>query len=229
MTGPVISLLCPTRNRPANVRRMIGSAADTVEDPRAVEFVFYCDDDAPGSVPADIAGMPGIKVITGPRIVLSAMWNECFAACTGEIAMQCDDEAVFRSDGWDTLVREAFGAVPDRIAFVHGSDGHQPPDFGALGFLSREWVYAVGRFTPPYFSCDYGDTWINDVANAIGRRVFVPGLMIEHLHPIAGKAQWDATHGDRLARGGRDNVAALYASLAGEREADAAKLRAVMA
>ena len=225
----VISLLCPTRNRPANVIRMTDSALSMASSPDDVEFAFYCDDDAPGSVPEIIADGPGVKVVTGPRIVLSDMWNKCFEACTGQIAMQCDDEAVFRSPGWDAQVRDAFDAIPDRIAFVHGSDGHQPPTFGALGFLSREWVQAAGRFTPPYFSCDYGDTWINDVANAIGRRVFVPGLVIEHLHPIAGKAQWDETHGERLARGSRDSVAALYASLAGEREADAAKLRAVMA
>lgn len=227
MAADLISLLCPTRGRPGNVARMTASARETASGP--VEFVFRADDDAPGSVPAEVAAMPDVRVVTGPRVTLSALWNECHAAASGDIFMQCDDEAVFRSEGWDEQVTAAFAAVPDRIAFVHGRDGHQPDGtFGTLGFLHRRWTDAVGYFTPPYFSCDYGDTWLNDVANALGRRVYLPGVVTEHMHPVAGKGQWDVTHLERLSRGSADNVAGLYASLGAERDADVARLRAVM-
>lgn len=223
-----ITLCCPTRNRPGNVRRMLSSALETAAHPDLVEAVFRADDDAPGSVPPDVADRERVTVITGPRAVLSGLWTECARVADGTILMQCDDEAVFRSEGWDDLVREAFASVPDRILFAHGGDGHQPPEFGALGFVSREWADVVGYFTPPYFSCDYGDTWLNDVANMLGRRRYIPGVLIEHLHPVAGKAAWDETHLQRLARGRDDDVASLYASKAAEREADTEKLRKAM-
>ena len=227
MAADLISLLCPTRGRPGNVARMVASARETAAGP--VEFVFRADVDAPGSVPGEVAAAPDVTVVFGPRVTLSALWNECHAAASGDIFMQCDDEAVFRSAGWDAQVAAAFAAVPDRIAFVHGRDGHQPDGtFGTLGFLHRRWTDAVGYFTPPYFSCDYGDTWLNDVANALGRRVYLPGVVTEHMHPVAGKAGWDVTHLERLSRGSADNVAGLYASLGAERDADVARLRAVM-
>ncbi len=192
-----------------------------------IEFVFYCDEDA--LLPVDISLEPGVTVISGPRIVLSATWNECFTYAHGDIVMQGNDDVLFRTPGWDQAVEDAFSQIPDRIAFVHGQDLHQPPGtFGTLGFLHRTWVKAVGYVTPPYFSSDYGDTWLNDVANALDRRVYLPEVITEHMHPAAGKAEWDQTHMERLARGSRDDVAGLYASLAPAREEDVRKLRAVM-
>jgi hypothetical protein len=204
---------------------MIASARDTSSTP--LEFVFYTDDDAP--LPGAITELPDVVAIVGPRITLSAMWNECAKRAAGQVLMQCDDECVFRSPDWDVAVHGVFGRLPDKIAFVHGRDLHQPDGaFGTLGFLHRRWVDTVGYFTPPYFSCDYGDTWLNDVSNMIGRRIYLPDVVTEHMHPIAGKGEWDQTHQERLARGGRDDVAGLYARLAPKRVEDAAKLAAVM-
>lgn len=204
---------------------MVASARDTAAG--TVEFVFRTDDDAP--LAPELSAEPGVTEIRGPRIVLSAMWNECYAAASSDICMQGNDDVVFRSSGWDQAVEGAFSRYPDRIVFVHGDDLHQPPGaFGALGFLHQRWIETVGYFTPPYFSCDYGDTWLNDVANMLGRRAYLPNVITEHMHPAAGKAPLDQTHRERLERGSRDNVPGLYASLAAERERDAAKLRAVM-
>lgn len=223
-----LSVLCPTRNRPGNVERMTESAQVTADG--IVEFVFYTDSDAPGSVPETISSRDHARVLTGERIVLSDMWNACAAQAGGQILMQCDDEVIFRTPGWDAMVAAAFAQYPDHIAFVHGRDLYQPDGtFGTLGFLHRRWVDTVGYFTPPHFSCDYGDTWLNDVSNALGRRVYLPEVITEHLHPVAGKAQWDATHLERLARGARDDVAGLYGRLAPQRQADVVKLRGVMA
>jgi hypothetical protein len=221
----VISVLCPTRNRPASVRRLIASSAATAQD--EIEFVFYCDEDAPGSVPPEVRSAPWIRVVDGPRIVLSAMWNRCLEKSSGEIVMQCGDDIVFRTPGWDKVVEAAFATVPDRILFAYGSDGVHDRNFGTHGFVHRRWTEAVGYITPPYFSSDYGDTWLNDVAALIGRKRWIE-IYTEHLHPVVGKAPIDATHAERLERHQRDGVEALYASMGPERQRDAGKLRALM-
>lgn len=222
----MISLLVPTRGRPLNVARMAESARATASS--EIEFIFRVDDDDPDAMPARM-DYSDTTVLIGSRTTLSQLWNECQLAATADIFMQCDDEVIFRSDGWDQKVMSAFADYPDRIAFVHGQDLHQPAGtFGALGFLHRRWVDTVGYFPPPYFSCDYGDTWLNDVANAIGRRRYLPDVITEHMHPIAGKGVWDVTHTERLMRGTADDTPGLYASLAGKRAEDADKLRTVM-
>lgn len=223
---PRISVLCPTRNRPDSVRRMAASALGNAEG--AIELVFYADDDAPGSVPGDVAAAPEVTVVTGPRIVLSDMWNKCLAVARADIFMESGDDAVFRTPGWDEAVGDAFGEYPDRIALVYGDDLIWGEKLSTHSFVHRNWTDALGYIAPPWFAADCCDTWLYDIAGMIGRRRFLPGVITEHCHPSAGKGQWDQTHLERLERGRRDNVTALYRSLAARREQDAGKLRAVM-
>jgi hypothetical protein len=227
---PRISLLCPTRGRPAGMRRLVESADRTAAG--TVEVVFYLDEDDAASIATarELAAARGggIVALIGPRILLSATWNACAEQATAEVLMHCGDDIVFRSPRWDDLVLAAFAAVPDRILFAHGDDGIWCDRLGTHGFLHRAWVDTVGYFVPPYFSSDYNDTWLTEVADALGRRRYLPDVVTEHLHPVVGKAGWDLTHRERLLRGERDNVAGRYAELAPQRALDAALLRAAM-
>jgi glycosyltransferase involved in cell wall biosynthesis len=221
----VISLLVPTRNRPVGVTRMWTSALATADRPDQVQACFYVDDDDPAGLAAVEALDGNVKVTVGPRRVLSEYWNEAFALADGDICMHASDDIVFRTDSWDTSVAEAFDAISDRIAFVHGRDGFQDANLGTHGFLHRRWVDTVGYFVPPHFSSDMNDLWLTEVADAIGRRVYLPEILTEHMHPVVGKGDLDQTHRERLARHQRDRPERIYRRLASERAADAAKLR----
>jgi hypothetical protein len=216
-----ISILCPTRGRPEQVKNMLRSLRDTSTE--IPEVVFYVDEDDTTFPEALWHEYENHKVLRGPRIVLSQMWNKCAEAATGEIFLLCGDDVLFKSPAWDHKVRTAFAAFPDRLVLVHGDDGIHGNRFGTHCFLHRAWMDAVGYFCPPYFSSDYNDTWFNDVFNALNRRVYLP-IITEHLHPIAGKGKWDKTHKERLERGKQDNVDRLYKELAAERFADIQKV-----
>lgn len=207
------------------MKRMYNSAMETADKPELLEFVFYIDRDDHDTV-AFCANTSWKNALarTGDRIVLSKMWNECCDASSGDILMHAGDDIVFRTQGWDTMVRKAFEDTPDKILFVHGDDLHWNERFGTHGFLHRNWVRAVGYFVPPYFSCDYNDTWLNDVANALGRRKFLP-FVTEHMHPILKKGEWDTTHTERIARGQQDNVGLMYSEKQRERDEDVRKLK----
>lgn len=229
----MLSILVPTRGRPESVRHLIGSAVDTAADPEALEFVFYVDDDDPtgGQVQAlaedSSAEGPDVIVIRDRRIILSEAWNRCAAQAGYDVMMHCGDDIRFRTHDWDLTVIDAFAAVPDHIVFVHGSDGHQPESFGTHGFIHKLWAETVGYFVPPYFRCDWNDTWLNDVANMIGRRRFIP-ILTEHLHPVWGTRPLDRTDEERMEYGRIDGVDQLYRDKLPEREADAAKLRQII-
>lgn len=233
----VISLLVPTRNRPAGVERMWTSALATADQPHEAQVCFYVDNDDPAgdqhiwALAADLHndGLGGdMRIVVGPRIVLSRAWNEAYALADGDILMHASDDIVFRTPGWDSAVATAFDAYPDRIAFVHGRDGYQDERLGTHGFLHRRWVETVGYFVPPWFVSDYNDLWLSDVADALGRRIYLPDILTEHMHPVAGKGELDQTHRERLERHQRDDPGALYERLAGERAGDVEKLRAVI-
>jgi glycosyltransferase involved in cell wall biosynthesis len=224
----VISVLLPTRNRPANLRRLLDSAVETADG--EVQFVVYVDDDDPTrDETCEILAQHAATRVDGPRVVLSEMWNRCWDEARFDVAMQCGDDIVFRTDGWDSRVLDEFDKFPDRIVFVHGDDGFQGEKIGTHGFLHRRWVQTVGYFVPPYFSSDYNDLWVSEVADALGRRRYLPDVMTEHMHPVAGKGTWDQTHQERLVRHQRDNVDQLYRSLHNERVSDVEKLKAAIA
>lgn len=221
----MISVLCPTRQRPDSVKRLLDSIAMTAATTK-VEVVFRTDDDSP--LDMNLAQSSRITEVRGPRITLSQMWNEAYAASRGEIVMQCGDDIVFRTHGWDERVRQEFAAVPDHIALVYGNDLLQGANLATHGFVHHTWVDTLGYFTPPYFSCDYGDAWLHDIAARVGRLRYMPDVVTEHMHPNVGKAAWDQNHLDRVARGQRDNVSQVWADTWQEREQGAETLRKLM-
>lgn len=206
------------------MRRLVESARATADGP--FEAMFYLDLDDPASAQAAFDLNAGHVI--GERICLSDMWNVAAGAARGDILMMCGDDIVFRTPGWDTAVAAAFEAVPDRIALVYGDDTIQGRRLATHPFIHRAWYEAVGYLVPPGFSCDWSDMWLNEVADELHRRVWLPGVVTEHMHPVMGKARLDDNHRERLARGRRDNVRVLYEARAAERAADVAKLRAVM-
>ena len=223
------SILVPTRARPSNMKRLCNSVFSTASNPESVEVIFYIDDDDLESITAaeELKLNHNIKYFTGERIVLSQMWNKCYDLSSGNYLMLCCDECIFHTTDWDKTVLDKFAEFDDKIAFVYGNDLNMyllDDKFGVYGFLHRNWTTTVGYFVPPYFSSDFNDTWLNDVAKKIGRHFFIP-IITEHMHPGAGKAQLDRTHMERLARHKADGVENKYYSLEHERERDAKKLK----
>lgn len=226
----MISLLVPTRGRPGQVDRLWQTANRQSGAPGDLRLILRTDDDDPGSVSAAVESDPRVTVLRGPREVLSKCWNEAYDAADPEceVFMHCGDDIAFRTRDWDLIVEEEFGEWPDRLVFVHGRDGIQDHVIGTHGFLHRAWVEVVGYFVPPYFSSDFNDLWLTQVADAVGRRRYIPDLYTEHMHPLAGKGPLDLTHQERMVRHVADGVEQLYDEMAPQREADAEKVRAAI-
>jgi hypothetical protein len=228
MSDITFSLLAPTRNRPEKMERSCKQAFQTADNPDKVEVIYYIDNDDLKSIEKadELAKQFNVRYIVGDRIVLSEMWNKCHEKAQGQYFFTFADDVLLLTQGWDSIVENKFLEFDDRIAFVYGDDlnpAFANHDFGTHGFLHKNWVQAVGYFFPPYFSSDYNDTWLNEVSKAIGRHFFVK-IITEHLHPGVGKAEWDTTHIERLARHRADNVEGIYQSKQVERQEDCLKL-----
>jgi hypothetical protein len=223
-----ISLLIPTRGRPDNIIRLLKSLHETSHVmPNVVCRIDDDDEDSRSALHQLVAAGADVSYQIGNRETMTKYWNDIARATSSDILMFAADDICFRTKGWDSLVRRTFDEHPDKMIFVHGDDGHWGNQFGTHGFLHRKWVDALGYVLPPYFSSDFGDTWINDIANSLGRRVFLP-ILTEHMHPLWGKAKLDKTYQERLERGEKDGVRELYVSLAHKRKEDAEKIKAAI-
>jgi hypothetical protein len=228
----MISVLIPTRNRPVQLLRTINSAYATAKNKGGVEFVLYVDDDAVTSSLPTVGCLDpaayAVKAVIGPRITLTDCWNKCLPLASGDIYCQGNDDIIFRTPGWDGIVEYMFSFTPDRILLVHGSDcGLHYGDFGAHPFVHKKWVDTLGYFLPPYFSSDFGDLWLHVIAEALGRRRYLP-FEIEHMHFCLGKAKIDQTTADRLERHYIDKVDDIWNRTEGERMEAIEKLRKVI-
>lgn len=220
----MISLLVPTRNRFKQFNEMKWSALSLATHSRYVEVIPYVDED--DSAYLVFAQDP--KAIIGPRILLSEAWNKCYEQASGNILMHCGDDIIFKTPGWDSIVRHAFEDCEDKILLVHGDD--MSPNTDALathGFLHRRWVETVGYFLPPLFSCDWNDVWLTEVADMIGRRVKIP-IVTDHRHYSFDKRERDSTDDEREQRGRDDDVVELFKNSRKLRQLDAKKLQSVM-
>jgi hypothetical protein len=219
--GKLISILFPTRGRPANVRRLLASLRETsVVMP---EVIVYVDND--DTTLEEVKGIEGLKVVTGLRKMLSECWNKCAPLASGDILMMGGDDIVFKTAGWDKMVEDEFTKSVDKLIFVHGDDGYWGDRFGTHGFLHKNWIKIMGYFVPPYFYCDHNDSWWNRVADMHNRRVYLP-FVTEHMHPNFGKAQLDQTYEDQRKDFVRSE--ARFNELRPELVNDAEKLRVHM-
>jgi hypothetical protein len=152
---------------------------------------------------------------------MSDMWNKCAEVAQGDYLMFVDDEAIFRTLGWDTMVDEAFSQYPDRAVMVYGNDSIHADVLAAYFFVHKVWLRIFGRLCPPYFTAGYADVWPFEVSHAVGRTHFLPGLMIENM---GTKDPWDETHQEGHERNLADFNGDKYNELQPERAKEVAAL-----
>jgi hypothetical protein len=186
-----ISILCPTRSRPANVEKLVESARNTASDPESLEFLFYVDFDD-----SSFPSIDNVRVVQGPRVWISNAQNVLYSLATGEILMTAGDDMEFLTPGWDDLIRETFESIPDRIALVFGNDlATHSGKIAVHGFFHRRWVDVLGTWVQPGRGSLW-DLWSSDVAKKLDRFIYIENLLIKHVHYRQGakEAAFDATY-----------------------------------
>ena len=227
----MISILCPTRNRPKELARMIKSACDTASSLSHIEFRFRVDDDDTRKYEYYQEACPkSFHVLRGDRHkIMCHYWNELIPHATGNIFMCGNDDIEFKTPGWDAMIEAEFAKYPDQILLCGGDDGFTHGKAIPHPFVSRKWCEIQGFFSAPYFESDYGtDTWNEDIARMIGRRVYLPELLIYHHHPCFGTGPKDRTYKERIVRGYEQNPGKIYREKFSERVQIAGRLKAAM-
>lgn len=226
----MISLLCPTRKRPERFSKMVWSALETATN--RVEILFYVSDDD-DSYDQQAILLPTkvemsevkLKVVRGPRVTFSNLWNQMLPRATGDIFMLCADDVIFRTYRWDEIVEQAYAKCPDKILCCYGDDGSpNGKNFATLPFISRRWTEVLGQFTPDGYTSDFCDAHVQDIADMIGRKKLLP-ILTEHCHWLWSKAEKDETYRENEMRNRKDNNTQRYRERLPERLADAEKLR----
>lgn len=194
MTGPDLAVLVPSRGRPGNIRDLI-AAFDATCTARTALWVLVDDDDPVLAEYQTVMADTGVGIIsTGVRQKIGPLLNSVAPEVADgyrAVGFMGDDHRP-RSTGWDTTMLHALDAMGGGI--VYGDDLIHGQALPTAMVMSPSIVRALGWICPPGIEHMYLDNAWLELGRALGRIRYLPGLVIEHMHPLAGKAADDDTY-----------------------------------
>lgn len=189
-------VLCPTRGRPDALREAAHSLIKTRsygstrllaivdhDDPEADNYVKRADSLYDFVFPLHTGGM--VSALNAGTVQVLQEHPEI------KILGFIGDDHRFRTDHWD----EAITAALEQPGYAYGYDGFwHDGQIPTQIFISRRIVEALGYMALPDCYHLYVDNAWRAVGEAIGRFTWLQDVLIEHMHPAIGKAEWDEGH-----------------------------------
>lgn len=94
-----------------------------------------------------------------------------------------------RTRGWDTRYLETLRGLG--TGFVYGDDLYQHEAIATQCAFTRDIPLALGYMCPPEFDHLCVDVVWNDWGKTLDRIVYLPDVVVEHMHYLAGKSNMD--------------------------------------
>lgn len=224
-------VIVPSRGRPESVARVVEAWHATGAFGSA-DLLFAIDGDDPysgaylASVPSGTAGLVALPqwkpMVRKLNEVAVERVNEYFA-----LGFAGDDHLP-RTPGWAGRYVDALYELGTGI--VYGDDLIQREQLPTQWAMTADIVRALGRMVPADVEHLYCDNAVADLGRCAGCLRYLPDVVVEHVHPIAGKAPMDLGYVrvNRPEQYRRDG-AAYQRWVAEQLETDAATVRALRA
>ncbi len=228
--APLISLLLPTRGRPALVNRLFASIAETTSNLSQVEVILYVDEDDTSSHDLDSTDFRVVRII-GPALSMGGYNSACLQRARGDVLILANDDMVIRTPGWDDRIRAMNAEFEDRIYLGYANDLFKKSRFCTFPILSRRTCELLVDPYPAEYRRAFIDVHLFDIFKRLqhagfDRIRYYDDLVFEHLHYRTGKAPYDETYG--YARNGRFADDPTFIALTAMRSAAANRLISVI-
>lgn len=190
-----IAVIVPSRGRPNNVDRLYSALQATATRADLIVAVDNDDRHLPGYREIHARHNRGFALGVGPRLRLVGTLNVTALAVEHRYVGFMGDDHMPRTKGWDQRYIEALDDIgPGGMVF--GNDMIQGPNLPTHIVMDRRLVDALGFMAPAALQHLYVDNFWFDLGHALGTLRYLPDVIVEHLHPIAGHAEWDTTYTD---------------------------------
>lgn len=179
MSKPLLVII-PSRGRPESVAEV---ARDFFANSEGHADLLFATDDDQMPYPE----VEGVLYERGPRLRMNGTLNAVatkYADKYDYIGFMGDDHRT-RTPGWDTKVTEA---LKDHLV-VYGNDLIWGEGLPTAVFLQAKVVRRLGYMAPPELIHLYLDNFWLELGRATTIK-YLDDVIVEHLHPSAGKANW---------------------------------------
>lgn len=189
-------VIVPTRGRPHAIKPMIDAWLDT-DATAALVFVLDEDDptlrsywravDALGSTRAFFQVAPRRRLVGSLNATATAFCDQYRA-----LGFMGDDHRP-RTEGWDRRFAEV---LSEGSGVVYGNDLLRRQDTPTAAVMTSDIIKALGYMGPPTLVHLYVDVVWADWGRGMGALTYLDDVIIEHMHPAAGKAPEDAGYAE---------------------------------
>jgi len=180
-------VLVPSRNRPQNIEDLIKSFDETETES---DLIVIVDDDEPQIDAYLQLGCDVLMVAKqgkGMAKPLNFAANH-FADKYRHFAFLGDDHRP-RTKNWDLTFINTLDEMGTGL--VYGNDLLQGENLATAVGMSGDIVKALGGMVPPDMIHLYLDNFWMTLGKDLNALRYIPEVVLEHLHPVAGKAEWD--------------------------------------
>ena len=194
-------ILVPSRNRPQNIAQLIDALDET---DTTADLIVIVDDSEPqmdAYLELDCDVFMVAKDGRGMAKPLNAAANH-FRNKYHHFCFLGDDHRP-RTKNWDRKFIEALHEMGTGL--VYGDDLIQGENLATAICMTSDIVRKLHGMVPPNMMHLYLDNFWMKLGNDLEKLKYLPEVIIEHMHPIAGKAQMDQGYLDV-------NAAEVYAS-----------------
>jgi hypothetical protein len=197
-----LTMVVPSKGRPQNASRLIQAVNETAGDEleRLVIAIDYQEPLAAeyqGVIPVgeewdswdwvSLAHVQAEPQRMGPvlnRVALEYARDSDYVGFMG-------DDHLPRTDKWDEELIETLG---DRPGVAFGNDLAQGEKLPTACLVSSDIIRSLGYLCPPGLDHLYLDDFWKVLGLELGNLCYHEGVVIEHLHPVVGKADWDDSY-----------------------------------
>lgn len=194
--GTDLVIVIPSRGRPGSVRRMAEAFGETGADELAVCWAVESDDPTLGDYRQAVGewfAYGDVVTVSGGTMAaaINAASMHAIADLDPYAVAVLNDDHLPRTAGWHTDMLDALLRL-DPVGLVYPDDGLRGESLATVWAVHSAWVTALGRMIPARVDHLYADDAMMDLARLIGHRIeYLPNVLIEHMHPLAGKAETD--------------------------------------
>lgn len=189
-----IAVIVPTRGRPGNAARLAAAFRETTSLGAVPVFVVDQDDPLRHEYERDLrAGhIPRMLVPERPGslgMVYALNYAAHRYAELYDVLGFMGDDHLPRTHGWDQAMADACKGPEPRLAY--GNDLLQGAALPTAVFMQSRLVRAMGVMAPVSLRHLYVDNFWLELGRRLGGISYLPEVVIEHIHPAAGKTPMD--------------------------------------
>lgn len=209
----MISVLCPSRRRPAALAESVSSLMGKASHPALVQVLVAADPDDPAT--ASAAAAAGVVCWAAPERYgyegLHRYYNHLATLAHGEWLLIWNDDALMRTEGWDQVIEAEEPAV------LWPSANHHR-ELNLFPAWPAAWTRAMGHVS----LCSNVDTWLMEAGQMAGRHRKIPVEIFHDRDNVTGSGRFaDATAAEGTLRSDQTCSVFRSAEMTAARERDA--------